>query len=118
MEPIYKGFQDIVEFYSKYGIDSHTNPSEEEMKAREALALSHNHGCWLNPCGTLASRRTKRLCKKFCKKNGIPKETYNNKYYDCDMCPNCITYYKDGDNFLFALGNSYLYHKQGLMEKF
>lgn len=32
------------------------------------------------------------------------------------MCPNLLTYYKEGNNFLFALGNNYLYEKQGLIK--
>lgn len=120
MEPVYKGLKDLINFYTNYGYsyqllihDREANPLDEEGAAREALGIIHNHGCWLNPTGTLMSHRTKRLCKKFCKKHNIPKEPYYKKNYDCDMCPNCITYYKNGDDFLFALGNSYLYEKQG-----
>lgn len=113
MKPCYRGFQDIMEFYTKYGVDSRIKPSKEEIAARKELGMLHNHTCWLNPIGGFNSKRTKKLCKKFCKKHNIPKEPYYKKNYDCDMCPNCITYYKNGDDFLFALGNSYLYEKQG-----
>lgn len=115
MEPLYKGFQDVINFYINYGYNQ--NSSEEEFAAREALGIVHNHSCWLNPNQSLFSRRTRRLCKKFCKKNNIPKERFYKKDYDCDECPNLLTYYKEGNNFLFALGNNYLYEKQGLIKK-
>jgi hypothetical protein len=56
------------------------------------------------------------MCKRFCKKNGIPKEENWGDHYNCDVCPNLITYYKEGNDFLFALGNAYLYEKEGKME--
>ena len=57
------------------------------------------------------------MCKRFCKKNGIPKEE-GWDHYNCDVCPNLITYYKEGNNFLFALGNAYLYEKEELLNTF
>ena len=109
MEPVYRGFKVIYDTYIKMG-----NPKDtpENAEAREALAWIHNHTCWLNPTMTVLSRRTKKMCKRFCKKNGIPKEE-GWDHYNCDVCPNLITYYKEGNNFLFALGNAYLYEKEG-----
>ncbi len=117
MEPIYKGFQDISQFYQNYGFDEKTDERNQDWDAREALGLSHNHTCWLNPPGGMYNRKTKRLCKKYWKKRDKPQLE---EFMDlCDMCPNSIIYYKDykRDNFLLAFGNSYAYHKQGLMEK-
>ena len=113
MEPIYRGFKHIIDTYVKYG--GPTDENKEHQEAREALAWNHEHTCWLNPTMSTYSRRTRKLCKRFCKKNGIPKEEGLN-YYDCDVCPNLITYYKQGNDFLFALGNDYLYKKEGKME--
>ena len=113
MEPIYRGFKIIHDTYVKMG-----NPDDtpENSAAREALSWSHNHTCWLNPTMNIFSRRTRKMCKRFCKKNGIPKEENQGEHYNCDVCPNLITYYKKGNDFLFALGNAYLYEKEGKME--
>lgn len=111
MEPIYKGFKAVRDFYVHYGYNESKEVDPETYPAREALSFSHDHGCWLNPTGSFYSRRTKKLCKKFWKKRVKPElEGFEEL---CDMCPNCITYYKDKDNFLFALGNDYLYGKEG-----
>lgn len=113
MEPIYKGFQDINNFIENYGNNSNSNL--EEIAAEDALFHAHNHTCWLNPTGGYYNRRTKHLCKKFWKHK---KKPALREFEDlCDRCPNCILYYKDNDNFLLALGNSYAYEAQGLMEK-
>ena len=70
----------------------------------------------LNPSETLYSRRTRKMCKKFCKKNGVPKNPDYPKEYDCDNCPNMIIRYKYNNDFIAAFGNSYLYKKEGKME--
>lgn len=114
MEPIYKGFKDLYDFFTSYGEDA---SKPDEFAAKEALAWSHNHVCWLNPTGNLFSKKTQKMCRKFCKKNKIPKERYYDEYYDCDYCPNLITYYKKDNDILFALGNSYLYQKEGKLDK-
>ena len=114
MEPLYKGFKDFLDFYVNYGWKE--NSSQEEKDASDAMSRVHNHVCWLNPTDTTMSRRTRRLCKKFCKKNNIPKEPYFPKEYCCDHCPNLITVYKDGDTFLFGFGNSWVAEKQGKIE--
>ena len=113
MEPIYRGFKIIHDTYVKMG---NPNDTPENAAAREALSWNHNHTCWLNPTMNIFSRRTRKMCKRFCKKNGIPKEENWGDHYNCDVCPNLITYYKEGNDFLFALGNAYLYEKEGKIE--
>lgn len=120
MKPCYKGFQDLMTFfYNDYGYNPKTNPTEEEKIARDELSWYHNHTCWLNPPGGYFSKKTKKLCRKYWKHKEKPQLKSGMDL--CDMCPNSITYYKDcsdeQDNFLFAMGNSYAYHEQGLMEK-
>ena len=120
MKPCYKGFQDLMTFfYDDYGYNPKTNPTEEEKIARDELSWYHNHTSWLNPPGGYFSKKTKKLCSKDWKHKEKPQLESGMDL--CDMCPNSITYYKDcsdeRDNFLFAIGNSYAYHKQGLMEK-
>lgn len=107
MEPKYRGLAAIEE------IDDSFRLTDKEVA--DDLFKVHNHTCWLNPTGTFLTRRTKRLCKRFCKKNGIPKDLFGD--YDCDYCPNLITYYRDGNNFLYAIGNTFLYEDQGKMYK-
>ena len=110
MEPVYKGFQDLVDFYANYGYNPITYTPNENMPARKALGWRHNHTCWLNPIDDFSSKRTRRLCKKFWKNYKSPQ---SETYMGCDVCPNFITYYKNEDDFLFALGNSFLYKEQG-----
>lgn len=112
MEPLYRGFKHIFNAYIRMG---DADDTLENQEAREALAWNHNHTCWLNPTMSVLSRRTKKMCKRFCKKHGIPKEE-GWDHYDCDRCPNLITYYQAGDDFLFALGNKWLYENEGKIE--
>jgi len=114
MEPLYKGFKDFLDFHVSYGWKE--NSTQEEKDAAYAISQAYNHVCRLNPTDTIMSRRTQRLCKKFCKKNNFPKEQYFLKEYYCDHCPNLITVYKDGDIFLFGFGNSWVAEKQGKIE--
>lgn len=110
MEPIYKGFKDIEELIYNY------IKNEASSETNDTLFRSHDHVCWLNPTGTLFSRETRKKCKKFCKTHNVPKESGDPKFYDCDHCPNLITYYKAGSDILFAVGNSWLYKKEGKIE--
>lgn len=114
MEPAYKGFRDLIDFYGNYGYHPETYKPNEDNPARNALSCLHNHTCWLNPVGGFNSKRTKKLCKKFWKDR--QKIELKGHIGLCDMCPNCITYYKNEEDFLFALGNSYLYREQGKIE--
>lgn len=114
MELLYKGFKDFLDFYVTYGYNE--NSSQEEREASDELSCAHNHACWLNPTETIMSLRTQRLCKKFCKKNNIPKNDFFPSGYNCDECPNSITIYTDDGTFLFGFGNSYLMEKQGKIE--
>lgn len=108
MEPLYdmlKSFSDLLDDWAY-----------EDLDMERALLHYHDHVCWLNPTETLHSRRTRRMCKKFCRRNGVPKNPDYPKEYDCDNCPNLITRYKYKNDFIAAFGNSYLYKKEGKME--
>lgn len=107
MEPIYRLLSNTYEFFDDWAYD------DEEVE--KAMLHYHDHVCWLNPTETTMARRTRKMCKKFCKKHNIPKDDYGD--YDCDNCPNLITRYKYQNDFIIALGNYPLYKKQGKMER-
>ena len=108
MEPLYKLLKALDDYIDDWVSD------DEEMD--KALLHHHDHVCWLNPTETPYSRRTQKMCKKFCKRNGVPKNPDYPKEYDCDNCPNMIIRYKYKNDFIAAFGNSYLYKKEGKME--
>ena len=108
MEPIYRFLKNLDNL-----IDDWIDDDEEVNKA---LLHYHDHVCWLNPTEATMSRRTQKMCKRFCKKNGVPKNPDYPKEYDCDNCPNMIIRYKYKNDFIAAFGNSYLYKKEGKME--
>lgn len=108
MEPIYKVLKNLDDWIKDCIYD------DEEVD--KALLHYHDHVCWLNPTETTMARRTQKMCKRFCKRNNIPKDQNYPKFYDCDMCPNMIIRYQYKNDFIFALGNSYLFKKERKIE--
>jgi hypothetical protein len=108
MEPLYTLLKSLDELISDW--------ADEDSAMEKALLHYHDHVCWLSPTETLHSPRVRRMCKKFCKRNGVPKNPDYPKEYDCDNCPNLIIRYKYKNDFIAAFGNSYLYKKEGKME--
>lgn len=108
MKPIYNFLKTLDEFVDDWAYD--------DPKIEKSLLHYHDHVCWLNPTETLHSPRTRRMCRKFCKRNGVPKNPDYPKEYDCDNCPNLIIRYQRKNDFIAAFGNSYLYKKEGKME--
>lgn len=86
MEPLYTLLKSLDELISDWAY--------EDSEMEKALLHYHDHVCWLSPTETLHSPRVRRMCKKFCRRNGVPKNPDYPKEYDCDNCPNLITRYK------------------------